>query len=147
MQPIPQRAITTPHRGNRAVDDPIRICIIERDLFVSQDMADSVFSVLPSAECSTFLSVSEARSSHARGSDPDLVLISADADGAFTFSADEAKWLVSRKVIAFDARDRLGCPELFHLNKPFSEDELTSAVLSLVSNKTTEVDAVQTATV
>ena len=118
--------------------DRLHVCIVERNLFVSQDMMLSLNSVLPSAVCSVHTTVAEARTSSRSGSEPRLVLISADADGTFSMSRDDARWLVDDKVIAFDARDRVSHPEWVHLNKPFAEEELTSAVRQLVVDRADE---------
>lgn len=110
------------------------IYIVERDLFVSQDMAHSIRLVLPSAICSVFATVAEARSSVTVSNAPQLVIVSADVDGMFTETAVDAKWLVQNKAIVFDARNRVSHPDWIYLDKPFSEGELMKAVQTLLSH-------------
>lgn len=110
------------------MSDGYRICIIERDLFVSQDMVDSLLFVMPSVECSIFESATEARLSTQHNSDPQLVVISADADGNLRISPEDMIWLKQRGVITFDAHNQAAFPEWTHMNKPFAEDDLVQAV-------------------
>jgi hypothetical protein len=121
-----------------AMMDRFKVCIIENDLFVSEDMAHTVQAVLPSADCSVFTNVADARSMAEREGDPQLVLIAARAGGTFHVSPDDAKWLVRRKVIAFDARSRVPHPSWVHLDKPYKQEELKAAIIALVSGETGE---------
>ncbi|WP_227270673.1 response regulator [Roseobacter weihaiensis] len=106
------------------MDDCLRVFIIERDLFVSQDIADSFRSVKPSAACSTYQSVDEARAAAQEGADPQLVLMSAGADGTLRITPDDMAWLRARKIITFDVRNPQPDASWANLSKPFTEEEL-----------------------
>ncbi|WP_282061514.1 hypothetical protein [Roseobacter litoralis] len=113
----------------------LHIYVVERNLFVSQDMVLTLNAVLPSAVCSVFTNVAEARSASNQERDPQLVLVSANVDGTFSVSPEDAEWLVNRRVIAFDANDQASTWGWVYLNKPFSQEELTQAVVSLLSDE------------
>ena len=113
--------------------DRQRIYIVEDDLFVSEDMIGALHSVLPSAECIVFETVTWAhRAARGRG-DPSVVVISAGADGSLPLEAEEAAWLGPLRVITFDLRDRGTHPDWVHLDKPFTEEQLAGAVRHLLS--------------
>lgn len=113
------------------MDYCLRVFIIERDLFVSQDIADSFRSAKPSADCSAYQSVEEARAAAQEGVDPQLVLMSAGADGTLRTTPDDMAWLRARKIITFDVRNPQSDASWANLSKPFTEEELIETALRM----------------
>lgn len=112
------------------VDRPFRLCIVEKDPFVSADVAETFKRVTPQAECYVFSTVGEAREALDEESQPDLVFVSADMSGKVAVTAADIAWVESLRVIAVDMNSRHDHPEWFHLGKPFSEEELEAAFQS-----------------
>jgi hypothetical protein len=112
-----------------------RIYIVERDLFVSEDMKGELLSVLPSADCHVFESIAQARHAAEGGGDPFAVLVSASADGSFRVPPEDFAWLAAHRVIAFDLADPASCPPWVHLEKPFAKDQLAAALRRLMDRE------------
>jgi hypothetical protein len=111
---------------------PLRICIIEKDPFVSIDVSETFKRVVPQAECVVFSSVGEARETLNEAFLPDLIFVSADQSGSVAGSDADLAWVGSRRVIAVDLKGRDERPAWFHLNKPFSQDELQAATAAAI---------------
>jgi hypothetical protein len=121
-----QSRIVTCLKGE-ILDLPLRICIIEKDPFVSIDVSETFRRVVPQAECAVFSSVGEARETLDGAVLPDLIFVSADQSGGVAGSDADLAWVESRRVIAVDLKGRNERPAWFHLNKPFSQEELQAA--------------------
>lgn len=111
--------------------DPQRICIVEKDYLIANDLAEIFAEMLPRADCSIFDSVEAARRILRGPAEPDVIFVTGDRSGELTASAEDIAWVDERPVIAVDLRERDNHPTWHHLNKPFSNDEVIAALNAL----------------
>ncbi|WP_298845272.1 hypothetical protein [uncultured Roseobacter sp.] len=114
----------------------LAVCVVERNLFVAADIAEMLRMALPEADLAVFHELGAART--ASVAPPDVLMIAANAQGTFDMSPEDAAWISSSEVIAFDAADRSAFPGWLHLSKPFAEEDLTEAVLGLIAGRSEE---------
>lgn len=111
--------------------DPQRICIVEKDYLIANDLAEIFAQTLPRADCSIFDSVEEARRVLRGPAEPDVIFVTGDSGGHLSASPEDLAWVDSRTVIAVDLRERDSHPTWQHLSKPFSHDEVIAALDAL----------------
>jgi hypothetical protein len=121
------------------VEDQLRICIVETDPLVSQDISETFLFWILTAEVATFTSITDMIRDCRKTRRPDLVVLSADRHGELRATETEFEWLERLNVIAFDMCQKVKLRNWRQLIKPFSEPELIDAAKSILNNTTDRV--------